>query len=160
MNNDIKIENNNIIFNYNVAIVIRNNNKILIQKDTRAKHITLPGGRCVLGESSQDPAIREFLEETGIKTKYIKSLGMIENFFISSFNNKKYHEILIIQELEFINNEDYKKELIKNIEKSKKDFLTYEWIDIEKLKDNNFKPDIAVDIINKEAFIHYINKEY
>ena len=160
MNNDITFERNENVFNYRVAIVIKNNNKVLIQKDTRAKHITVPGGRCELGESSADTAIREFLEETGIETESIKRLGMIENFFVSSFNGKKYHEILLIQELNFKNSDEYKKNVINNNEEKKKDFLTYEWLEIDKLKENNFKPEIVIDIINQNNFIHYINKEY
>ena len=159
MNNDITFERNENVFNYRVAIVIKNDSKILIQKDTRAKHITLPGGRCELGESSADTAIREFMEETGIETESIKGLGMIENFFVSSFNEKKYHEILLIQELKFKNLNDYNKNIFTNIEEKKKDFLTYEWLELNKLKENNFKPEIVIDIINKNEFIHYINKE-
>ncbi len=160
MNTDIQFEKNNKVFNYRVAIVIKNNNKILIQKDSRTNHITLPGGRCEIGESSEDSAIREFLEETGIDSVNIKGLGMIENFFTSSFNGKKYHEILVIQELKFKNDFNYKNELINNIEEKKKEFLTYEWIDINKLKENNFKPEIVIDIIRNDTFTHFINKEY
>ena len=158
MNNDITFERNENVFNYRVAIVIKNDKKVLIQKDTRANHITLPGGRCELGESSADTAIREFMEETGIETESIKGLGMIENFFVSSFNGKKYHEILLIQELKFKNFNGYKKTIINNIEEKKKDFLTYEWLEINKLKENNFKPEIIINIINKNEFTHYINK--
>ena len=159
MNNDITFERNEIVFNYRVAIVIKNDNKVLIQKDKRVMHITLPGGRCELGESSADTAVREFMEETGIETESIKGLGMIENFFVSSFNAKKYHEILLIQELKFKDFNDYKKNIINNIEEKKKDFVTYEWLEIDKLKENNFKPEIVIDIINKNEFVHYINKE-
>ena len=160
MNNDITFERDENVFNYRVAIVIKNNNRVLIQKDTRANHITLPGGRCELGESSADTAIREFIEETGIEAENIKGLGMIENFFISSFNRKKYHEILLIQELKLKNSDEYNKIVINNIEKKKKEFLTYEWIEINKLKESNFKPEIIIDMLNNNEFIHYINKEY
>jgi len=160
MNNDITFERDENVFNYRVAIVIKNNNRVLIQKDTRANHITLPGGRCELGESSADTAIREFIEETGIEAENIKGLGMIENFFISSFNRKKYHEILLIQELKLKNSDEYNKIVINNIEEKKKEFLTYEWIEINKLKESNFKPEIIIDMLNNNEFIHYINKEY
>lgn len=160
MNNDIQFEKNDYVFNYRVAIVIRKDNKILIQKDIRAKHITLPGGRCELGESTADTAIREFKEETGIDMESVKGLGMIENFFTSSFNGKKYHEILMIQEAKIINKELYDKNIFDNIEKKKKDFLIYEWLEIDKLKDNNFKPEIIVDFLKSATFIHFINKDY
>ncbi len=100
------------------------------------------------------------MEETGIETECIKSLGMIENFFVSSFNGKKYHEILIIQELKFKDPNNYKIEIINNIEEKKKDFLTYSWIAVDDLKRSNFKPDIINNIVNSHEFIHYINKEY
>lgn len=158
MNNDIQFEKNDYVFNYRVAIVIRKDNKILIQKDAGAKHITLPGGRCELGESTADTAIREFKEETGIDAEIVKGLGMIENFFSSSFNGKKYHEILMILEAKIINKELYDKNIFDNIEEKKKDFLTYEWLEIDKLKDNNFKPKIIVDILKSATFIHFINK--
>ena len=158
MNNDIQFEKNDFVFNYRVAIVIKKSNQVLMQRDIRAKHITLPGGRCELGESTADTAIREFKEETGIDIEIVKGLGMIENFFTSSFNGKKYHEILIIQEAKMIDKELYNKDIINNIEEKKKDFLTYEWLEIDKLKDNSFKPEIVVDIIKSDSFIHFINK--
>lgn len=69
-------------------IVIRNGNKILVQKDDRAKHLTLPGGRCSLGENSVETALREFKEETGIDTRFKNGIGIVENFFTSSFTEK------------------------------------------------------------------------
>lgn len=88
MNNDITYEQNGMTFNYRIAIVIRNSNKILVQKDDRAKHLTLPGGRCSLGESSVETALREFKEETGIDTRFKNGIGIVENFFTSSFTEK------------------------------------------------------------------------
>lgn len=158
-NNDIQFEKNDKIFNYRVAIVIKNGNKILVQRDKRAKHLTLPGGRCELGESSSDTAYREFLEETGIKTDYVKGIGMIENFFVSSFNGKNYHEILLINELKFQDINYYNKSIINNIEEKKKDFIEYFWEDIDELKNEDFKPSLILDMINQNKFVHYINKD-
>ena len=159
MNSDIKFEQDEMVFNYRVAIVIKNNDKILIQKDNRTNHYTLPGGRCKLGESSINTAIREFKEETGLDISFKKEIGIIENFFTSSFNHKKYHEILIIHELEFNNKDLYKEEVIYNIEDNKKEHLTYIWLNIKDLKNSNFKPEKLLDIIEKNNFEHYINRE-
>lgn len=84
-----------------MAIIIKKDGKLLVQKNSKVNHYTLPGGRCELLENSKDTAIREFKEETGITTKFHKSIGMIENFFTSSFDKKEYHEILMLHELEF-----------------------------------------------------------
>ncbi len=156
MNNDIRFEKNGVIFNNRVAIVIRNGKKILIQKDDRVSHYTLPGGRCELGENSINTGIREFKEETGIDITLKKKVGMIENFFVSSFNGKNYHEILMIHEYEFNDYNLYSKSSIANIEEKKKDHLTYIWLSSSELKATNFKPEIILEMIDNEEFQHYI----
>lgn len=160
MNKDIEIKTENITFNYRVAIIIKKGNKILVQKDDRAEHLTLPGGRCELGESSAQTGIRELKEETGLESEFVKGIGMIENFFTSSFTNKKIHEILLINELKFVDDSVYEKDIINNIEdkKDKKEHLTYVWKELEELKKSNFKPEIILEIISKDSFQHYINK--
>ena len=159
MNKDIKIENDENVFNYRIAIVIKNNGKILVQKDDRVSHITLPGGRCELGETSIETAIREFKEETGIDIKYLRSIGMIENFFTSSFNNKKYHEILLINEMEFIKKDYYNKDELNNIEEKKKEHLKYIWIDENELKVSDFRPELLIDLLDRKDFQHIINRD-
>lgn len=159
MNNDITYEYNDITFNYRVAIVIRNGKKVLVQKDDRVDHLTLPGGRCSLLESSVTTALREFKEETGIDTKLKKGIGIIENFFVSKFTGNKVHEILIINELEFADDNFYKKEVIKNIEKKKDKYkhLTYIWVNLSELKNGNFYPKQILDMLDKNEFQHLIN---
>lgn len=72
-----------------------------------------------MGESSAQTGIRELKEETGLESEFIKEIGMIENFFTSSFTNKKIHEILLINELKFVNESVYDKNIINNIEVQK-----------------------------------------
>ena len=158
IDNDVQFEKNNIVFNYRIAIIIRKGNKILVQRDTRVDHLALPGGRCELGESSNETATREFLEETGIKATFVKGLGLVENFFHSSFNGKYYHEILIVNELKLDDKSNYDKEVINNIEERKKDFLTLTWESIEELKKKDFRPKEVLDIIDSDKFSHLIIK--
>ena len=161
MNNDIVIQNDNCDFNYRIAIVIRKGDKILVQKDDRAKHYTLPGGRCELGESSANTAIRELKEETGLDSTFVKGIGLVENFFVSSFTGRQIHELLIINELKFVSETVYEKEIINNIEekKDKKFHLTYVWLDISELKKSDFRPAVALNMLNKNDFQHYINED-
>ena len=72
-----------------------------------------------MGESSAQTGIRELKEETGLESEFIKEIGMIGNFFTSSFTNKKIHEILLINELKFVNESVYDKNIINNIEVQK-----------------------------------------
>ena len=159
MNNDICFEKNNMVFNYRIAAVIKNGDKLLVQKDSRSNLLALPGGRCELGESSDETCPREFLEETGIESYFVKSLGIIENFFTSSFEGKTYHEILIVNEIAFKDKDMYNNDIIKNIEEKKKDYLTYFWKSIEELTKEDFRPKIVLDIINNDHFTHIINKD-
>lgn len=156
MDNDIQFEKNNCIFNYRIAIVIKKGNKILVQKDNRVGHYTLPGGRCMLGENSINAAKREFKEETGLDIDLKRKMGIIENFFVSNFNEKNYHEILIIHEFNFVDNNIYSQDIIQNIEEDKKEHLTYIWLSIENLRKANFKPEIILNMIEKNDFQHYI----
>ena len=158
MKTDVVIDNSDYYFNYRVAIVIRNHNKLLVQLDTRVNHITFPGGRCQLGESSINTAIREFYEETGISLKFVKHLGIIENFFVSSFNKKNYHEILIVNELQFENPSYYDQKIINNIENKNSKYITCEWKTKDELKNLNFQPDILLDKLNSDIYFHSISK--
>lgn len=157
MNNNVNFEKNNVVFNYRVGVLIRNNNKILVEKHKDFTYYLLPGGRCEFNETSIDTGIREMKEETGLDIKYIKSIGLIENFFISNYNHKRYHELFMIHEYEFIDKNNYNIKIINNIEDDKD--VIYEWIDLNKLKELEFKPNIALDIINSKEFTHYINRD-
>lgn len=72
MNKDINFEKNGIIFNYRVAIIIKKDGKLLVQKNSKVNHYTLPGDRCELLENSKDTAIREFKEKQELLLSFIK----------------------------------------------------------------------------------------
>lgn len=152
---DINFELGNSVFNYRVASIIRNNNKILVSKSDNKKYLSLIGGRAKTGESSIEAVLREVSEETSFEAKYIKPLGMIENFYISRYSDKPYHEILIIHELEFIDKSNYERDEITNLE----DGGTFIWKSIEELKKENFKPSIVLDNLENPNFFHIINKD-
>ena len=118
---DICFKEANYTFNFRVAALIRNGNKILVEKNNAVDYYSLVGGRCKLGEDSITALKREIKEETGAETKFVRSVGVLENFFISRYTNSPYHEILIIHELEFINKEIYQQTEIINLEEKYND---------------------------------------
>jgi len=152
---DINFELGESIFNYRVASIIKNGDKILVSIDSDKKYLSLIGGRTKIGESSITAILREVYEETSFKAKHLKSLGMIENFYISRYSDKPYHEILIIHELEFLDKSIYELNNITNLE----DGSTFIWKSIDDLKKENFKPFIILDNIDKPNFFHIINKD-
>ncbi len=159
MNDDINFLKNETIFNYRVAAIIRYNNKILVQKDTEAPYYSLIGGRCKIRESSIEAILREFKEETGLDATFLKPLAIIENFFTLAFNQKKFHEILIIHELKLKDEKIDIHKILNSVEDTKKDRITYHWISIDNLKKASFKPEIVLDILDSQEFKHIINKD-
>lgn len=157
---DISIEVGDSMLNYRAAAVIRNGGKVLVHHSKRKDHVTLIGGRVAVGEDSISAITREVKEEIGLSTKYVRPVAYIENFF--KLNDKNYHEILLIHELEFKDNNMYKKESFEAIEPHKKDILEFLWYDLE--NNNNtlkFIPKKLFGILkeNNGEFIHVINNE-
>ncbi len=152
---DINFKEEGYTFNFRVAALIRNGNKILVEQNKQVDYYGLPGGRCKLGEDSISAIIREMLEETGEEMEYVRSVGILENFFISRYTHSPYHEILMIHELKFKNKDTYKKDNIINLEE-KKDGKFY-WKEIDEL--NKCKPEIVFKHLNDTEFFHMINND-
>ena len=152
---DIHFKEGKYTFNFRVAALIRNGNKILVEQNKQVDYYGLPGGRCKLGEDSITAIKREIREETGRYVEYLRSVGIIENFFTSRYTNSPYHEILIIHELKFKNPEVYKEDKIINLEE-KKDAKFY-WKEIHELK--KCKPEIAFKHLLDSNFFHFINRD-
>ncbi len=152
---DINFKGEDYTFNFRVAALIRNENKILVEKNNQVDYYGLVGGRCKLGEDSISALKREILEEIGEETEYIRSVGMIENFFISRYTHTPYHEILIIHELKFKNPQVYEQDGIINQEE--KENAKFYWKEQHEL--NKCKPEIAFHHLNDREFFHIINKD-
>jgi len=154
---DLTLDLGEYKLNIRAAGVIIHNNKILAHKNTNSDHYALIGGRVEIGENSEDTVKREIMEETGKEVETIGYISTIENFF--EMQGKKYHEIMFIHKVEFINEQDKQiQETIKNIEG--KDYLQYEWLDIEKIDQYNILPKIIKEILKEEKFpVHRINNE-
>lgn len=154
---DLTLDVGEYKLNIRAAGAIIHNNKILAHKNTNSDHYALIGGRVEIGENSEDTVKREIMEETGKEVETIGYISTIENFF--EMQGKKYHEIMFIHKVEFINEQDKQiQETIKNIEG--KDYLQYEWLDIEKIDQYNILPKIIKEILKEEKFpVHRINNE-
>ena len=154
---DLSLNIEDYKLNIRAAAVIIHNNKILVHRNINENHCTLPGGRIAIGESSEQTVKREIKEEMGKETKIIEYIGTIENFF--EMNQKKYHEILFIHKLEFTNEEDQKIDYtMKNIEG--KEYLKYEWLELDKIDNYNIVPKCLKNILKSPNFpIHIINED-
>ena len=121
---DITIDVDDYKLNVRAAGVMIHNGKILVHKNVNSDHYALIGGRVEIGENSADTVKREIKEELGKAIEITGYISTIENFF--EMKGSKYHELLFVHKIEFINEEDKKLQYtMKNIEG--KDYLQYEW---------------------------------
>lgn len=152
---DISVMIDNIKFNYRVATIIKNNNKILLHKSKEDNFYAIPGGRIMIGETSENALKREFIEEIGAKITIKDYLGTVENFF--EYNGKKYHELMIVYESTFDSNSNfYKEEKIRGLEENGK--IEFIWKTIDEIKQLDLRPlFLKENIISNTQITHLIN---
>ena len=154
---DITIDVEDYKLNVRTAGIIIHNNKLLVHRNINEEHYALIGGRIGIGENSEDALKREILEELGKEIEITGNVATIENFF--EMKSQKYHEIMFVHKIEFINGDDKKTEnTIKNIEG--KEYLKYEWLNLEKIDEYPLKPQVIKEILKSEKFpVHKINTD-
>ena len=154
---DITIDVDDYKLNIRAAGVMIHNGKILVHKNVNSDHYALIGGRVEIGESSANTIKREIKEELGKDIEITGYISTIENFF--KMKDSKYHEIMFVHKIEFINEEDKKIEYtMKNIEG--KDYLQYEWIEIDRIDEYPLLPRTVKDVLKENKFpIHKINND-
>lgn len=156
---DLCLNVEDYILNIRVGALIKKENKVLVHHSLKKGHVALPGGRIKLGEDSISALKREIKEELGKDTRFIKTIGIVENFF--EVSEKKYHEYFVIHELEFCEGSAYEENLLPK-EEDKKDKLEFLWYDLDTKSDYEFVPNNIIDIIikNEDKIFHYIGKNY
>ena len=154
---DLSIDIEDYKLNIRAGGLIIHNNKILAHKNINKDHYCIPGGRIELGENSETTIKREIQEELGKDIDILKYSSTIENFFY--MNEKKYHELYFLYRVEFKNEEDKKIEYIMHNMEGK-DYLQYEWLDIDKIDEYNILPECLKDMLKKDNMpTHVINEE-
>ena len=154
---DITLDVEDYKLNIRAAGVIIHNRKILAHRNINSDHYALVGGRVQIGENSAKTVKREMQEELGKNIEITGYIATIENFF--EMKCSKYHEILFVHQAEFINDEDKEIEYtLKN--KEGKDYLQYEWLDLNKIEEYPLYPKAIQTILKEQKFpTHKINDE-
>ena len=154
---DITIKVDDYKLNVRAAGVMIHNGKILAHRNVKDDHYALIGGRVEIGENSADTVKREIKEELGKDIEITGYISTIENFF--EMKGSKYHEIMFVHKIEFTNEEDKKIEYIMKNQEGK-DYLEYEWIELEKLDEFPLLPEIIKEVLKENKFpVHKINDE-
>ena len=138
--------------------VIIHNNKVLTHRNLNDDHYCLPGGRIEIGENSEDTIIREIQEELGKVIEITGYVATIENFF--EMKDSKYHELYFVHRIDF---KDEKKKKINTTMHNKegKEYLQYEWLDLNEIDKYNLLPLCLKDILKQKQFpVHVINDDF
>ena len=126
-------------FNYRVAGLIINNDKLLVMKSPKVPYFYLPGGRVKFNETAQDAIMREIYEELKVKAKIIRPLWFNQAFFQEDVDGIRYHEICIYFLLDI--SEDPCVLYENNFATSEKNKVHYfTWMGFEALKEAYFYP--------------------
>lgn len=154
---DLTLDVEDYKLNIRAGGVIIHNNKVLAHRNINKDHYCLPGGRIEIGESSEQTIKREIQEELGKQIDIRGYVATIENFF--EMENKKYHEIYFLHRLEFAKDEDKKIDYtMHNVEG--KEYLQYEWLDLDKIEQYNILPKCLKEVLKSRNFpIHVINND-
>ena len=139
INDDISyfVDELGVKFNYRVAGLIQEGDKIFVQKNVDEDLYFPLGGRVKYLEHSDDALIREIKEEIGIEIKHedLTFLDVIENFF--TYKGVKFHELLFVYKI------NTPKELLKinNMNSLDKEIEFNTWVDIKELPNLNLQPE-------------------
>lgn len=152
---DITVDVGDYKLNVRAAGIIIHNNKVLVHRNINSDHYALVGGRVEIGEDSEATIKREIQEELGKDIEITGYVSTIENFF--ERKDLRYHEILFVYQVEFTDEEDKKIEYtLENIEG--KDYLKYEWLELDKIDQYPLVPKVMKNILKNGGFpAHKIN---
>jgi 8-oxo-dGTP diphosphatase len=128
------MKNNHQLYGYpriGVAVIVTHQQKVLFGKRIEANGDylwQLPGGWIELGESPEQSARREVVEETGLRLGDLRLVGMTNNNF-----SDQIHSISLYFEAECANPEN-----IKNLEPDS--CKGWEWKSWQEVKNNLYLP--------------------
>ena len=147
------IVDENVKLNVRTTGVFLNDGKILVHKCEENGHYALPGGRVQAREDSITALKREVSEELGLEIENTSFIAAVENFF--TVPEAKFHEYMWMIKGEFKDKSVYDKDVIIGHEQDRK--LVFEWVDIDKLKDFDFKPvEVIKYLKNIDGKVHHI----
>ncbi|MDO4283090.1 MAG: NUDIX domain-containing protein [Clostridia bacterium] len=155
-NLDLTVNVGDYKLNVRAAGIVIHNHRVLFHKSPKNDYYALIGGRVKIGEDSVNTIKREIMEEMGKEIEIVKEFAYIENFFAMKGN--KYHELMTVYQVEFVNENDKKiEDTLKCVEPNKE--LSFEWIDIDKLNEFDIRPRLIKEAFGKNLPVHIVNKE-
>ena len=147
--NDISFSIDNNRFNYRVAGVILDADRILVMTESKLPYYYLPGGRVQWNETSIEAIRREIQEELNAISKSEKLLWISENFFKEASSNEKFHEICFYYAIEIENIPEFSQNSAFTRSENGK-ILQFTWMRLDDLENHKVFPEFLKDAIRKD----------
>ncbi len=110
--------------------------KVLLCEAKGGSSTYLPGGHIEFGESGKEALKREIMEELGIDAQVGDFITAVENMFMQ--HGKPHHEVNLVFGMTIPKGSDIK---------SKEDWISFKWCEIEDISSANLLPISMVDIV-------------
>ncbi len=149
-------------FNFRVAGLIFNNNRLLVHRMKKDDFYALPGGRAEMMENTELTIVREMKEELNVDVKVDRLLWIGEQFF--EHEDQKFHELCFYYSLECNDkNLNTQNSVFETIEDGRE--FEFKWVPVNQLKDEVFYPLFIKDRILElpksiEKFVEVEDKSY
>jgi ADP-ribose pyrophosphatase YjhB (NUDIX family) len=98
MAKDLKLTVDGALLNIRCGVILRHEEKVIIEVSNEGRNSVLPGGRVRINERSSSALVREIKEETGLEIaeEKLRFITTMENFF--SYDGVDVHEIYFLYE--------------------------------------------------------------
>jgi len=106
---------------------------VLVCRDKKGGYAYLPGGHVEFGETAEQALIRELKEESGLQVRAGACALVHEHFFEQK--GAKRHELTLVFHMEPAGTEGALEEV-----KSLETHLTFEWMDLASVGDQDLRP--------------------
>ncbi len=147
---DIKVKAEGQKFKFRVCGLVKNGDKVLVQKIMNNPFYCLPGGHVELGEDTKSAVNREITEEIGNSIKNEELFAIIENFFDGT-ENEQYHELGFYYKAELQNPIEPKDYVVVENDKGVEKRLEYKWVDKKSIQDIDFRPVVLKPLLFEES---------
>lgn len=140
---NFKVDNG--VFNFRVAGILFNGDKVLVHKGIGDDFYAFPGGRLEMFETTENTIVREMKEELDIDVEVERLLWVCENFF--NLNDKKYHEICYYYLIKCNDEKLLEKDDVFYIKEGKNEF-EFKWVTKDEVKNEIIYPTFIKDRLN------------
>ena len=100
-----KVGHERIILSFAGGCVFNDKGEVLLGRRADYNKWGFPGGAMELGETAEETAIREYMEETGLEVRVKRLIGVYSGYLADHPNGDKAQSVVIAFEMEIVGGE-------------------------------------------------------